>query len=134
MILLFIQLKYWSLNRLNQLRPWRLGIMIGVNHASEKFIIFPSLFLLLEMRIFYCHPSTSRVVYLDKGVSINTNNISATISLDTLDENVYHSFLNKIISTLKSNLPQIHSEISPWNSKLEAFIQALENKEAVKKN
>ena len=82
--------------------------------------------------LFYCHPSTSTVVYLDEGVSINSGYVLATIIMTNLDENAYHSEVSKIIGTLKSNLPQIHIEIKPWNDGLESFIkQTLENRKGV---
>lgn len=78
--------------------------------------------------LFYCQASTSTIVYLDKGVTINPRNISATITLDTLDENTYFSAINKIIRTLKSNLPRIHQEINPWNIGLESLVKQLLDK------
>jgi len=82
--------------------------------------------------LFYCHPSTSTVVYLDEGVSINSGFVAATIILVNLDENAYHSEVSKIIGTLKSNLPRIHAEIKPWNDGIENIIkQTLENRKGV---
>ena len=82
--------------------------------------------------LFYCMPSTSTVVYLDKNVSINSGLITATIVLEELDASKYNSEINKIIGTLKTNLPRIHSEIKPWNDNLENYIrQALEKRKGV---
>jgi hypothetical protein len=82
--------------------------------------------------LFYCQASSSTIVYLDRGVTINPKYVSATITLETLDEGTYFSAVNKIIGTLKSNLPTIHQEINPWNSGLENFIkQSLEKRKGV---
>src|SRR6478735_1005825 len=58
--------------------------------------------------LFYCMPSSSTVVYLDKSATINRNDITATITLINLDENAYFSQVNNIIGSLKTNLPQVH--------------------------
>jgi hypothetical protein len=75
--------------------------------------------------LFYCHPSQSQIVYLDKGVTINTTSVSAKITLDNLDENKYHGEINKIIGVLNSNLPTISAEIAVWNNGLEGLITQL---------
>jgi len=82
--------------------------------------------------LFYSMPSTSTVVYLEKGVSINANSIDATIVLEELDANKFNSSVSQIIGALKTNLPRIHSEIKPWNDNLESHIrQALEQRKGV---
>jgi hypothetical protein len=81
--------------------------------------------------LFYCHPSQSTIVYLDKDTTINPGAISTKITLDTLDDKQYISALNKVLSTLKSNLPRIHQEIAPWNSNLESLIKELLEKRRV---
>lgn len=92
----------------------------------EIFVIIP---FTGNHELFVCHPSTSTIVYLDKGVQINRNNVTATIVLDDLDPQKYNSAVNKILGTLKSNLPRIHAEIKPWNDGLEGLIrQTLEQR------
>lgn len=82
--------------------------------------------------LFYCMPSRSTVVYLEKNVVIGKSNIKATITLTQFDENAYFSEVNKIISTVSTNLPTIHAETKPWNDGLETLIQqALENRKGV---
>jgi hypothetical protein len=73
--------------------------------------------------LFYCQPSTSTVVYLDDSATIHKHKVTATIVLTELDSNKYSSAVNKIIGTLKTNLPRIHSEIEPWNNGLENLIK-----------
>ena len=101
-------------------------------YQQNVFEIFVTIPFEGNKELFFCHPSTSTVVYLDKNVSINANNVTATIVLDKLDENAYFSKVNEIIGTLKSNLPRIHTEIKPWNDGLENFIkQSLESRKGV---
>lgn len=101
-------------------------------YQQKVFEIYVTIPFTGNKDLFFCHPSTSTIVYLDKGVSINSNNVTATIVLDKLDENAYFSNVNEIIGTLKSNLPRIHAEIKPWNDGLENFIkQSLENRKGV---
>ena len=101
-------------------------------YQQKVFEIFVTIPFEGNKELFFCHPSTSTVVYLDKNVSINANNVTATIVLDKLDENAYFSKVNEIIGTLKSNLPRIHTEIKPWNDGLENFIkQSLESRKGV---
>lgn len=75
--------------------------------------------------LFFCSPSTSTVVYIDKSVVINSNYVTATITLDDLDANQYQNAIGKIIGDLKTNIPRINSEIAPWNSGLENQIKHL---------
>lgn len=106
--------------------------MFRETYQQKVFEIFVTIPFDGNKDLFFCHPSTSTVVYLDKGVSINSNNVTATIILDKLDENAYFSEVNKIIGTLNSNLPRIHAEIKPWNDGLENFIkQSLESRKGV---
>ncbi|MBN1928678.1 MAG: hypothetical protein JW764_03970 [Chlorobiaceae bacterium] len=101
-------------------------------YQKKVFEIFVTIPFDGNKDLFFCHPSTSIVVYLDEGVSINSNNVTAKIILEKLDENAYFSEVNKIIGTLKSNLPRIHDEIKPWNEGLENFIkQSLESRKGV---
>jgi hypothetical protein len=82
--------------------------------------------------LFYCQPSSSVVVYLDEGTTINKSSVQATIVLDQLDENAYFLELNKILGTLNSNLPTIEREIHPWNLGLEGLIlQSLQSRKGV---
>ncbi len=104
----------------------------GETYQQKVFEIYVTIPFDGNKDLFDCHPSTSTVVYLDKGVSINSGYVSATIVLANLDENIYNSEVNKIIGTLKSNLPRIHAEIKPWNDGLENIIkQNLENRKGV---
>lgn len=83
-------------------------------------------------KLFDCMPSRSTVVYLEENVVIGKSNIKATITLTQFDQNAYFSEVNKIISTVSTNLPTIHAETIPWNDRLENLIQqALENRKEV---
>jgi len=104
----------------------------GEMFNQKVFEIYVSIPFEGNADLFYCMPSHSTVVYLDKGVSINQSSVTATIVLTTLDENTYFSKVNQIIGTLKTNLPTIHSEVAPWNTGLESLIkQFLENRKGV---
>jgi hypothetical protein len=82
--------------------------------------------------LFYCMPSQSTVVYLDKNVVIGKSNIKAIITLTQFDENAYFSEVNKIIGTVSANLPRIHAETKPWNDGLETLIQqSIESRKSV---
>lgn len=82
--------------------------------------------------LFYCMPSQSTVVYLEKNVVIGKSNIKAIITLTQFDENAYFSEVNKIIGTVSANLPRIHSETKPWNDGLETLIQqSIESRKGV---
>uniref|UniRef100_UPI00404A4A45 hypothetical protein n=1 Tax=Fulvivirga sp. TaxID=1931237 RepID=UPI00404A4A45 len=102
----------------------------GEYYNQKVFEIFVSIPFDGNKDLFYCMPSAgATIVYLDKGVDINSNSISATIVLDKLDATTFNSSVSKIIGTLKTNLPSIHSEIETWNSGLENYIrQALSNR------
>lgn len=85
-----------------------------------------------DYNLFYCMPSQSTVVYLDKNVVIGKTEIKAIITLTQFDENVYFSEVNKIIGTVSANLPRIHAETKPWNDGLETLIQqSIENRKGV---
>ncbi|KAB1232583.1 hypothetical protein [Chryseobacterium viscerum] len=85
-----------------------------------------------DYNLFYCMPSHSTVVYLDKNVVIGKSNIKAIITLTQFDENAYFSEVNKIIGTVSTNLPTIHAEIKPWNDGLETLIQqSIESRKGV---
>lgn len=82
--------------------------------------------------LFYCMPSQSTIVYLDKNVVIGKSSIKANITLTQFDENAYFSEVNKIIGTVNANLPIIHAETKPWNDGLENLIKhSLENRKGV---
>lgn len=82
--------------------------------------------------LFYCMPSQSTIVYLDKNVVIGKSSIKAIITLTQFDENAYFSEVNKIIGTVSTNLPRIHAETKPWNDGLEGLIKhSLENRKGV---
>lgn len=82
--------------------------------------------------LFYCIPSQSTKVYLEKNVVIGKSDIKATITLTQFDQNAYFSEVNKIISTVSTNLPTIHAETKQWNDRLETLIQqSLENRKGV---
>jgi hypothetical protein len=104
----------------------------GENYTQKVFEIFVSIPFEGNSDLFYCMPSTSTIVYLDKGVTINKTNVTATITLAQLDESAYFSQVNSIIGTLQTNLPQVHAETKPWNYGLENLIQqSLENRKGV---
>lgn len=104
----------------------------GQTYSQKVFEIFVTIPFEGNADLFYCMPSSSTVVYLDKSATINRTNVTATIVLTQLDENAYFSQVNNIIGTLKSNLPTVHAEIKPWNDGLEALIkQSLESRKGV---
>lgn len=104
----------------------------GETYQQKVFEIFVTIPFEGNSDLFYCHPSTSTVVYLDKGATINKESVMATIVLEQLDENTYFSEVNKIVKTLNSNLPTIHQEIQPWNTGLEGLIkQSLESRKGI---
>lgn len=104
----------------------------GETYNQKVFEIFLTIPFEGNSDLFYCHPSASTVVYLDKSATINKTSVTATIVLEQLDENTYFSEVNKIVETLNSNLPTIHREIQPWNTGLEGLIkQSLEGRKGV---
>lgn len=104
----------------------------GETYKQKVFEIFVTIPFEGNSDLFYCKPSSSTVVYLDKGATINRTNVTVTIVLEQLDENTYFSEVNKIVGTLNSNLPIIHREIQPWNTGLEGLIkQSLESRKGV---
>ncbi|HEX5155053.1 MAG TPA: hypothetical protein VFW07_26600 [Parafilimonas sp.] len=73
--------------------------------------------------LFQCHPSSCTVVYLDKSVHINSNTITATITLIELNAEKYHEQLSKIMRDVSVNIPMVNAEIAPWNNNLENQIR-----------
>jgi hypothetical protein len=73
--------------------------------------------------LFYCHPSRSTIIYLDKSVQIGRTNISMTVILDDLDPTKYQAHINRLVGDLSSNIPIVNSEIAPWNNELEVYIK-----------
>lgn len=103
--------------------------MFQETYNQKVYEIFVTIPFTGNYELFDCHPSTSTIVYLDKGVPINRNNVTATIVLDDLYPQKYNAAVNKILETLKSNLPRIHAEIKPWNDGLDGLIrQTLEQR------
>ena len=101
----------------------------GEPYQQKVFEIYVTIPFEGNKDLFYCMPSTSTVVYLDKGATINSNSVTATIVLENLDETAYFSQVNNLIGTLTINLPQVHAEIKPWNDSLEMTInQSLERR------
>lgn len=117
--------------------PWETTVqrqdIFRETYNHKVFEIFVNIPFEGNSKLFYCSPSSSTVVvHLDKGVNIRLYNVEATIVLDDLEPAKYNSAVNKIIGTLKSNLPRIHAEIKPWNDGLENLIrQALEKRKGV---
>jgi len=107
--------------------------MWGESYNQKVFEIFVKIPFDGNKDLFYCMPTAgTAIVYLDKGVSINSGSVTATIVLEELDASKFNSAVSKIIGTLKANLPQIHSEIKSWNDRLDTIIrQALENRKGV---
>jgi hypothetical protein len=75
--------------------------------------------------LFDCHPSISTVVFLDKNVRIGENIIKAKIILEDLDSDNFNSQIRAMIGYLSSNIPQINTEIAPWNNGLDSYITQL---------
>lgn len=106
--------------------------MFGETYNQKVYEIFVTIPFEGNRDLFYCSPSTSAIVYLKADFKINSNSVTGTITLTDLDPNAYNEEINKVVGTLKSNLPRIHAEIKPWNDGLEANIrQALEKRKGV---
>jgi hypothetical protein len=104
----------------------------GENFTQKVFEIFVTIPFEGNSDLFYCMPSSSTVVCLDKNATINRTNVATTIVLTQLDESAYFSQVDSIIETLKTNLPRVHAEIKPWNDGLENLIQqSLESRKGV---
>tara|TARA_B100000809_G_scaffold264413_1_gene320179 strand:+ start:2013 stop:3218 length:1206 start_codon:yes stop_codon:yes gene_type:complete len=104
----------------------------GESYSQKVYEIYVTIPFDGNKDLFYCMPYSSTVVYLDKGVNITSNHISAKIVLTELDSTKFNSEVNGIIGTLKTNLPQIHSEIKLWNDSLDSFIrQSIEKRKGV---
>ena len=85
-----------------------------------------------EKDLFYCMPSHSTVIYLEKGVTIGHSKITAKIVLDKLDDQKYKNKLKKIISDLSTNIPRVNSEINPWNQNIESkVIELIEERKKI---
>lgn len=107
----------------------------GEAYKKKVYEIFVTINYTGNYDLFYCMPSRSTIVYLDKGVTISRNYITANIVLETLDHNVYNTTVQRIIGTLKSNIPRINDEINPWNLGLEDYINnALQKRKGVVAN
>jgi hypothetical protein len=104
----------------------------GETYEQKVFEIFVRIPFNGQRELFDCFPSTSGIVYFDKGVNINRSDITATITLDTLDATKFNSAVSKIKSELNRNIPRINSEIEPWNKGLSQLItQLIENRKGV---
>ncbi|WP_396601425.1 hypothetical protein [Algibacter sp. R77976] len=104
----------------------------GETYEQKVFEIFVKIPFNGQRELFDCFPSTSGIVYLDKGVNINRSDITATITLDNLDATKFNSAVSKIKSELNRNIPRINSEIEPWNKGLSQLITRLiENRKGV---
>lgn len=83
-------------------------------------------------QLFDCHPSTSKIIFLDESVHISQTFISAKVILEDLDHEKYQKAIDKIISDLSANVPQVNFEISPWNNMLEPHVrQLVENRKNI---
>lgn len=69
--------------------------------------------------LFDCKPSLSYRVYINNNVRFLNNAIVAPIVLKELDPVSYKVEVDKLISDLSVNLPNIHAEIASWNTSLE---------------
>lgn len=104
----------------------------GETVSQKIFEVFITIPFEGDAKLFTCIPSRSTVVYLDESVKIFKNRITATIILESLDDNIYFAKVNHIIETLNTNLPRIHDEIAPWNNNLKTLIrQSLETRKGV---
>ena len=61
----------------------------GETYEQKVFEIYVKIPFNGQRQLFDCFPSTSVMVYLDRGVNINTNEITATITLEKLDANKF---------------------------------------------
>jgi len=110
----------------------RMQNTFGETYNQKVYEIFVTIPFKGNKDLFDCSPSTSTVVYLDKNFTINSSSVTGTIVLTDLDPNIYNSAINKVVGTLKSNLPGVHAQIKPWNDKLEDLIkQSLEKRKGV---
>jgi hypothetical protein len=106
--------------------------MFGESYNEKVYEIYVTIPFEGNKDLFYCSPSTSTVVYLDKNFTINSSSVTGTIFLKDLDPTTFNSELSKVVGTLKTNLPRVHAEIKPWNDGLENLIrQSLENRKGV---
>lgn len=104
----------------------------GQTFRQKVFEIFVTIPFEGNSDLFFCMPSSSTIVYLDKNATINRTNVTTTVIMQQLDENEYFAQVNKIIKTLQTNLPTIHAEIKPWNDGLETLIKnSLETRKGV---
>jgi len=109
--------------------------MFGERYKRKVFQINVRIPFDGDRDLFDCYPSTSTVVYLDRSASINSKDISATITLEVLDPARYNDAVAKLIGDINTNIPRINSEIAPWNSGLESQIkQSLEQRKGVVSN
>ena len=99
--------------------------MFGDRYKKKVFQINVRIPFDGDRDLFDCYPSTSTVVYLDRGVSINSRDISATITLDVLDPAAYNNAVARLIGNINANIPRINAEIAPWNGGLKSQIEQL---------
>ena len=97
----------------------------GESYEQKVFEIFVAIPFNGQRQLFDCYPSTSAVVFLERGVDINSSDVTATIVLEELDASKFNSEVSKIKSELNRNIPRINKEIEPWNNGLIHFMKAI---------
>jgi len=75
--------------------------------------------------LFYCSPSTCMLVHpkIDN-IDNHRNLIHFTIELSELTEDIYRSAIVKTISDIESNIPNVNTDILPWDNGLENLINS----------
>lgn len=75
--------------------------------------------------LFYCAPSTCMIVHpkIDN-IDNQRNLIQFTIELSELKEDIYRNAIGKTISDIESNIPNVNTDILPWDKGLENLINS----------
>jgi hypothetical protein len=74
-----------------------------------------------DKELFNCSPSSKTLVYPDIDY-IGDNSIKFTIKLEDLNEGEYKNKINKVVSDIKKNVPNVNSEIEGWDNGLRNLI------------
>lgn len=74
-----------------------------------------------DKELFNCQPDSKTLVYPDIDY-IGDNSIKFTIKLEDLDEEEYNKKIDKVVSDIKKNVPNVNSEIKDWDNGLENLI------------
>lgn len=101
-------------------------------YNQKVFEIFVRVPFSGNSELFFCRPSTSKIVYLDLAFTINSTAVTGKIVLAELDPIAYNNEIKSIIKTLNSNLPTINAEVTAWNNSLDMQIRnSLEKRKVI---